>query len=461
MKILYALACGLAFMALGGCASFSEDGGFDRVQSLVTERGGPQPVRVQRDGENAAAEVRRLLGQELSVDDAVRVALLNNPGLQAEYAALGIAEADLVQAGRLPNPGFSFARLKRGDQVEYDRTFIVPFMALLTMPAAQRIESAAFERSQMRVASETLRLADETRRAYFGAVAAQESLRYMERVQKAAAAGAELGRRMAEAGNWSVLQQAREQSFYVDASARLARSKLSASIAREQLARLMAVQDVALLKLPERLPDLPAEPRNVGDAEALALQNRLDILMAEKELAALSDSLGLTRSTRFISTLDLGYQHNTADGEPHQTGYEIDFQIPLFDWGDARVARAQSAYLRGARHTAQIVSAARAEVRISYATYRTAYELARQYRDEIIPLRQRISAENQLRYNGMLISVFELLEDARMQYVAVTDAIDAARDYWVADSALRMAMSGGSSGAVALREAPAATKVGH
>ncbi|HEY9028612.1 MAG TPA: RND transporter, partial [Burkholderiaceae bacterium] len=87
---------------------------------------------------------------------------------------------------------------------------------------------------------------------------------------------------------------------------------------------------------------------------------------------------------------------------------------------------------------------ARLQVREAYAGYRTAYELARHYRDEVVPLHKRISDENLLRYNGMLIDVFQLLADAREQVASVTACVEATRDYWLAESRLQAAIAGAS-----------------
>lgn len=443
----------LLALALGGCASFSADGGKAAVHRLVQERGGPaMPGQVQ---------LAELLAKPLSADSAVSAALLNNRALQAGYAELGIAEADLVQAGRLQNPTFSFGRLRDQHGIEYERKLILPVIGLLTMPVTRRIEQRRFEQAQMRAAGEVLRIADETRRAYYGAVAAQQSAEYMEQVRTAAEASADLARRMALAGNWSRLQEARELAFLADATAQLARARHTRTVEREKLTRLMGLP-AASFELPERLPDLPDAPRDVKDAEAQAMANRLDMLMAQKELAGLSASLGLTRATRFINLLDLGYLHNTDAGE-RARGYEIELQIPLFDWGSARVARAEATYMQAVHRAAGAAIDARSQVRESHSAYHTAYALARHYRDEVVPLKKRISDEQLLRYNGMLISVFELLADAREQVQSVNAAIEAQRDYWIADAALQAAMTGTGQGPAAALPgaAPAAGSAKH
>ena len=433
----YCLAAAAATLALAGCASFSPDGGQAGVRSLVQQRGGPATPAVAPGAR--AQHVAALLAQPLGAENAVSIALLNNRALQAGYAELGIAEADLVQAGRLSNPVFTFSRMKGPHGVDIERKLMLPVIGLLLMPVTRPIEQRRFELAQMRAAGEVLRVADETRRAWYGAVAAQQSAVYMEQVKEAAEAGAELARRMAAAGNWSALQQAREQAFFADAVAQLARARQARSAAREQLTRLMGLDASGTFVLPERLPELPPAARTIGDAEAQALANRLDVLMAQKELAGLSAALGLSRSTRFINLLDLGYRRDSD-----ARGYEIELQVPLFDWGGARVARAEASYMQALQRAAGTALEARSQVRDSYGAYRSAYDIARHYRDEVVPLKKRISDEQLLRYNGMLISVFELLADAREQVVSVNAAIEAQRDFWIADAALQAALTGGA-----------------
>ena len=123
-------------------------------------------------------------------------------------------------------------------------------------------------------------------------------------------------------------------------------------------------------------------------------------------------------------------------------GYEISFELPIFDWGTARVAKAEAIYMQAVERTAEMAVNARSEVREAYKGYRVSYDIARHYRDEIVPIRKRIADENLLRYNGMLIGVFELLADARSQIMSVNSSIEAARDFWIARTNLDMSLIG-------------------
>ncbi|MBZ0105472.1 MAG: TolC family protein [Sulfuricella denitrificans] len=434
-----------SILVLGGCASFTPDGGFGKTSEEVNSKLGQQVAWQRSEADVTASQVQvdSLLTKVLSVDDAVQIALLNNKGLQANYAELGISEAELVQAGRLHNPGFGFQRTEQGGSIEFERSVMFNFLGLLTMPARSEIESRRFEQAKLRAAAETVRLAYETRKAFFKAVAAQQSVKYLEQVESSAEAGTELASRMAKAGNFSQLELAREQAFHADVIAQLARTRLSAVSERERLIRLLGLKDrIERLRLPERLPDLPAEIIREEKIVSQTLDERFDLRMARQELDGLAKSLGLTRATRFVNVLEVGYLNTTSAGSPRKSGYEVSFELPIFDWGGARVARAESLYTQAMQRVAEMAVHAHSSARESYAGYLATFKLASHYRDEIVPLRKKISDENMLRYNGMLIGVFELLADAREQVGSVNAYLDAMRDFWLAETSLKMAMDG-------------------
>lgn len=437
----------IAVMAvLTGCTTFSKDGGFNTVSSTASERLGKDAVIVKTDTdrESVSKRTQDLLAKPLTMDDAVQVALLNNRGLQASYADLGLSEADLVQAGRLPNPGFTFSRTRAGNgDLSIGRTFSANVLSILTLPFAARIEGRRFEQTKLETADAMLKVAADARRAYIGAVAAEQSAKYAEQVKDSADAGAELALRMHQAGNFSKLDYAREQAFYADSIAQSAKTRQQAVAAREKLTRMMGLWGTgAQYQLPDRLPDLPKERPDLKDLERYAMQNRLDIQAAKQRTQGVASSLGLSKATRFINALDVGYLNNYETDKGHEHGYEISVEIPIFDFGSAKVARAEATYMRSANQLAQTAIDARSEVREAYSAYVTSYDVAKHYRDEVVPLRKTISDELMLRYNGMLASVFELLADSREQVGAVNSYIDASKDYWLAETDLQQAVGG-------------------
>jgi len=464
---LHAAATLLAAALLAGCASFSADRGFGVVEQTAKQRLGKDLQWSRSAADQAAADQRvaALLARPLTTDDAVQLAMLNNRGLQASLHELGIGEAERVQAGRLPNPGFSFSRLTRGSEIELERGLHFNLARLLALPQMQQLEARRFAQTQGSVTLAVLALAADTRKAYFNALAAEETVRYRRQVMQAADAGAELARRMAQVGNFNKLQQAREQSFYADAALNLAQAMQAQQATRERLTRLLGLWgEQAAFRLPERLPDLPPAPAERPEIERSAMAQRLDVQGARLAAEQTAKNLGLTRATRFVNVLELGAVRSSSNEAPTQRGWELGFELPLFDWGDARVARAEGVYMQALHHAAATAINARSEVREAYGNYRSTYDIARHHRDELVPLRKQIADENLLRYNGMLIGVFELLADARSQIASVNASIDALRDFWIAQADLEMALIGKpspASGATATMTPTADTGAAH
>ena len=428
----------LAALALSGCAAVAPESTVHDVNRLTQPHTGqalsPQTL--------SSTELDAALAEPLSADDAVALALKNSRSLQARLARLGVTAAEVAEAGRLPNPGFSFSRLTRGDEIELERSWHLNLARLLTLPLVRQAEARRLQAEQRLAAADVLALAAEARRAWVRAVAADEALTYRRQVMDAAETGAELARRMQAAGNFNALARAREQAFATDARLALARAEAQRLAARERLVRVLSLsgEQAARLKLPERLPELPAVARDAGDVEALALAQRLDVQAARLNLEQAARQADLARTTRWVSMLELGTVRNSANDAPTQRGWEIALEVPLF--GPGPQPRAQALAAVAAHEAADTALRARSEVREAHGLYRSAWAIAKQHRDEALPLARRIADEQLLRYNGMLIGVFELLADARAQIGAVAAAQDALRDFWLAQADLDQSLLG-------------------
>jgi outer membrane protein TolC len=436
-----------ALLMLSACATLSPDGGLNSVQQTTQERLGKEIKLIKSDSDQIALTERthELLKAPLTADCAVQIALLNNKSLQASLYDIGISEADLVQATRLSNPRLSLRYAKNGSDFNIEQILTFNIFSLFTMPLAKEIGERQLAETKAMVTFDVLRLAANTRKAYFNAVAAEQAVAYMEQVKLAAEASNDLAHKMTEAGNFSKRDQALEQVFYAEVTAEAARTKQAEVVAREQLIRLMGLWgEQTHFTLPEHLPNLPDSLTEQTDIEATAMKQRLDIQAMQQQMAGLAKNLGLTKATRFINVLEIG-PVRVLDGkrsDPYKTGVEISIELPIFDFGTAKVAKAEAIYMQAMNRAAEQAVNARSEVREAYFNYRTTYDIAKHYRDEIIPLRKLIADENILRYNGMLMSVFELLTDAQTQVTSIHKYIQSLRDFWVAESDLEMAMAG-------------------
>ena len=443
-------ALGCIFL-LSACKTFTPDGGMDVVAGIAGGELRQNVIAIRSPDEAAAARtaVERLLKRRLSADAAVQIALLNNRGLQAAYNELGLAEAAMVEASLPPNPTFSVERLAGPLEIEFERRIIANILALATLPARAEIAGDRFRQAQLRAAEETLRIAAEARRSYYRAVASREIVEFLTQAQSAAETATKLAQRLGETGAMNKLDQAREQVFYAEITAQLARVRQAASSEHERLIRLMGLWGNDLgFRLPSALPPLPGQPRSLPQVEMEAIKRRIDLQIARIELEALAKSYGLTQATRFINLLEVaGIARTTkekATGERiRDRGFEVEFQIPIFDFGEVRVRQAEQTYLLVFNRLTEKAVNVRSEARDAYRAYRSSYDIASHYQREVLPLRKIISDETLLRYGAMQIDVFALLAEARQRITATSQAIEAKRDFWVAYVDLGMAIIGG------------------
>lgn len=443
-----------AAIALSGCAAFSPDAGMTVVADVTQQAIGKDVtfVRTAEDAERAHATVRRLIGRTLSVDAAVQVALLNNKGLQAAYNVLALAETELVEQSLPPNPTFSISRIAGGGGSEIERQVVGDILALATLPLRSDIARERFRQAQLRAALETLRVAAEVRRAYFRVVAANDMVGLLTDAKSTAEATAQLAKQLGETGSMNKLDQAREQVFYAETTADLASARQEAASARERLARLMGLWDDGLdFRLPNRLPELPRRPLTLPGIEVDAVGHRIDLQIARMELVALAKSLNLAEATRFVTLLDLaGISKRTTDPEApplRERGFEVAFQIPVFDGGEVRVRQAGETYNHAFNRLTEAAVNVRSEARDAYRVYRSSYDIASHFDREILPLRKIITEEMQLRFSSMQVDVFALLVEMRQRIASLRAAIDAKREFFLAQSDLKAAVNGGGTGA--------------
>lgn len=443
-----ALAGSLGLLA--GCASVSIDEAVRGTNEALPGFTGGK-LELSRTEQQRQARERLsadLLAKPLSVDDAVQLALANSPALQALIAQSWSDIATAAQYGRIANPIFAFERIRAGSELEIGRLLSFGLMDLITLPQRLTVSRSQVAQARTQLAINVVDQVSQIRQAWVRAVAAQQTLGYVEQVYRSAEASAELAKRMQQAGNFTKLQRARQQAFYADAAARRAAATHAVTATREELVRQLGLtaEQARELKLPARLPDLPQQPRTATEVSSTALQQRLDVQLARQKLDVAGKAQGLSLLNTLLD-VEAGARRDTvfdnASGERHTArGFELEVRLPLFDWGAAQRASMNAQSLLAANQYDAVLRGASSQLRESYSAYRTAYDVARHYQEEVVPLRQTISEENMLRYNGMLIGVFELLADMRDQVSTVMAALDAQQQFWLADAGLSSTVIG-------------------
>jgi outer membrane protein TolC len=440
---------------VAGCASFSADGGVGLVTDLAMPevKAEAHKIDTQAASATARAQTQRLLTSVLSADTAVQIALLNNKGLQAAYNDLGIAEAEKIAASPPPDPSFLLSHLSTPVELDIEGRIVGDILAVATLPVRADLAADRFRQAQLRAVEETLHVGVETRLNYYRAVASRQSVKFLSLATSAAETSAKIATELGETGAMNKLDQAREQAFYVELQAQLMTAQQQAASDREALIRSLGLwNNHSDVKLPEGLPALRKRPKSLA-IEAEAVRRRVDLQLARSEVAALAKTYGFTNATRFINLLDVsGVSRSQHESGVHGTGggVEVDLQVPVFDFGEVGVREAAETYSYAVNRLTEKAVNVRSQARDAYRVYRSAYDIAIHYRDQVLPLRQIITDQTTLRYGAMQIEVFSLLAEARQHFAAQVAAIEAQRNFWLASVNLSVAVAGGVAAGNAL-----------
>lgn len=433
----------LASGALVSCANVNPTPAFYQVAQTVHARTGKRVQWNRGTAGDVAAErsVAKLLGQPLTADAAVQIALLNNHDLQATLEDLGIAQADLVEAGLLRNPVFSIERRFPGRALEMD--LAEEFIDIILLPLRKRVAADEFEAAKLRVAHEVIRFATDARVAFYRAQGDQQMLELWRTAVAATERSSEAALKLNEAGNTTNLDLANQEAQHLQAQLDYARAQEEAQKSREQLNQMLGVWGTQTSwKIAFRLPELPASEETITGLESRAIAQRLDLAASRQQLCAQARQLGFTRVEAIAQQLEVTAHFERDTDGAQSVGPSLKIPIPLFNQGQVALGRRQAKL----RQSEQQYFALAVQIRTDVRTARDRMMLARSrvqyYKSTAIPLYRRIVAESQLQYNAMQIGVVQLLKAKQEEIDSGRGYIEALRDYWVSKSDLERAVGG-------------------
>ncbi|HEX8151787.1 MAG TPA: TolC family protein, partial [Thermoanaerobaculia bacterium] len=333
-------------IALTSCVSVPRDAGNADVQQAIAQRGGAEIAWNAPPASADHQRVAELLRDELTADEAVAIAMLNNPRLQVTLAELGIARADLIEASTISNPVAELEVRFPGEPFHpYELRVAQSLIELIQLPRRRALGRAAFDAAQMRVSSEVLRFAGDVRASYYDLVAATQHVALTRTILESAQAAAELALKQHAAENITDLDLENEQALYEQAKLDLARAEQRVVLAREALVRAIGLRDTnAQWQLPA-FPELPAKELEQQQLEQVAAAQRLDLAIARREVEIAQRQVPLTRLAALRdTTLDVHFERE-PQGE-HTVGPGIELPIPIFNTGRAARTRAEAEFLR-------------------------------------------------------------------------------------------------------------------
>ncbi len=415
------------------------------LSAVALETADAGPTQSERAEVEFAGRVQTLLRATLTADRAAQIALLNNRTLQSTFEEIGVARADLLEAGLLKNPTLD-ARVRFPDEGSGTNNEVDVALDLLDafkIPLRRKVAASEVARAEFRAADAVLKLASEVKAAFYSLQGKQQLAARVAEINRTNIAALELYLQQHDAGNISDLELANQQATH--SQARLEGAELAAEIRseRERLNRLMGLSGSATQwKAAERLPEIPTQSLPVDRLETLAIGQRRDLAASKAEITGLVQNLGLTKTYRFVPEVELGVSTEQEPDGTRVTGPGVRLELPVFNQGQARIQKLRAQLRQAERRMEAEAIEIRAEVRETRDRMLAKQDLARFYREELIPGRKRVLDLTLTHSNAMLKGPYDLLLAKQNELEAERGYIEALRDYWIARAELDRAVGG-------------------
>jgi cobalt-zinc-cadmium efflux system outer membrane protein len=435
-------------LALPAGIAREKEEAFQRMQQSVQERTG-KTVRWEQDQksrEQALQEVRRLLRNSLTIDAAVQIALLNNRSLQATFEEIGLSAADVLEAATIPNPKFDLT-VKFPDQppsgTYIDYSAAIDFLSIIMIPLKKRVAKDQLQSAALHVADETLELISGVKSAFYSLQASQQLLQRFKLIVDANAASLDLAQRQYEAGNIADLALAQQQTTYSHSRLDVATTEAEIRRNREKLDRLLGLWGPDTdWQIKGELPEVPRSELSTRGLERLAISQRLDLQADYLRVASQAKNLGLTKSFRLLGALDFGAERERETDGQIRTGPTFTVELPVFNQGQARIARGEAALSQARNKFEALAIEVRSQIRELQDELMSKRQIARFYQDELVPDQRRILKESLINYNAMEIGNFELFTTKAEEARTEREYLEAVRDYWITRAELERAVGG-------------------
>jgi cobalt-zinc-cadmium efflux system outer membrane protein len=450
------LGLSLALMVLlSGCAKVEPQPDYARAHQLIQESTGVVEAYDPEQGDLSEEQINAHLADGLTLDEAVRLALLNNRQLQGSFHDIGISRADWVQAGLLSNPSLGIGIMfpEGGGRSNLQANIAQNIVDLWQMPVRKRVAEHELESRILHVARMAGELTAETKRAYYHGLATQELLIIAEKYVELLTKSLEAIRTHRIAGMASSLDENLQRAQVLDAELSLRDARLAAENAKRALARLLSLdRDVDNLELIDAIPEVVAVDFDADALIALARDSRLDLRgMAESILAGDAEieleylgvfpevSLGIGSERlekrglpgrKILADTARASLRNgrltapdiTSRGERRLIDSQrIDFmwgptvalELPMFDQNQAQIARARYARVQAVKTYEDLYLSIAQDIRIAVDRASTLWGNASFYREDMLPLAETNQDFTDAAYQAGTVSILTLLASQR------------------------------------------------
>src|SRR5262245_44861833 len=349
------------------------------------------------------------LGDGLSEDEVVRLALCNNAAFHEMLADLGLARADLIQAGLLSNPDLWLLSPVGVKQLEFAVTF--PLEALWLRPARQDAAGRESGRVAERLVQSGLDLARDARWAWADVLLATERRTVAAEVVRLRQAIANIAAARLAAGDATPLEETTTRIDLFRAREEAARLVHDETIAVERMRNFLGLSrvDVQLAAQESTLPGMPEVELPVLVDEALASRPAVRSTALAVDAARRRADLARCDYLLFSGIID-------ANGRGEK-GFEIGpgFRaiLPIFNHNEGMIARADAEVVRLQRQLETVSDRVALEVREAYARFIQAREDLKLVRSSLRPAADRAIALATRAYREGETALLQVLDNTR------------------------------------------------
>lgn len=380
----------------------------------------------------------------LTADSAIQIALLNNPKIQAIFEEIGIARADLVEAGLLSNPSFSvevrYPHIK-GLQTNIEYLITSSLLDIFLIPLRTRLAATEFEQTKLSVSNEILHLAFDVRETYYELVSEKKKMSYTRSVVELTSINNEIVSKQINVGNVNTLEFQLSQSRLLEAELELAKSQAEIIRLSEKLNRLLGFYGEVCLILPDHLDGIDYQGFDICTLESIAIKERLDLQVARFEIIRLGQMLGLKDWWTYTNIL-CGLAGEREPEGANLIGPGFSGEIPIFNYGQAARMRLFAQLRQAQDRFDELEIQVRSEVREAHKLLMCYLKIINDYQDRLLPMLGNISASSEELYNVMGLGVDKLLENKRLEVVANKNYTESIKQYLVARVELDRALGG-------------------
>ncbi len=441
IRVLPLPASALCALLVTGCIAIPADRGASDSVALLRSRSMQADAVVL--GPAASSDVTALLDQPLDADAAVRLALVNSPRMQGLYAELGLAQADVYDASRLSNPSLGFMQLAGGGAQRRTWTLTQRFTDLLFIGYRTQLGRSALLQAQQRVAQAVLEMEAVVRTAYYQMLVTELLQQLHQQISDAAAASSSYAQSLFKAGNISELQLSREQA--AASRARIGWQQAQ-SVALERRRELMTLLGLSLLDTRVQFVqtlEVPVSQRlDIQALQQWAAQQRMDVALLHEQLGQLSNVQIHTRRWFWLDDAALELERETETDGSVLNGVGGSVGLPLFNQGGGARLRATAQVESIAAELSEVTLAMSNDVAAQVQALEQARLAVEEYRNQLVPLQERITALTQQQQNYMLVGTFELLSARQEALQTYRDYLQATADYWIRHVALERTVGG-------------------